>query len=50
MKKELTIEFGSTNLKIFERNVGIVFNEPNIAVYRTINDEETPVLFCKQAK
>jgi len=50
MKKELTIEFGSSNLRIYEKNVGLVFCEPNVAVYRTINSLETPVLFCKEAK
>lgn len=49
MKKELAIEFGSENLKIFEKGVGIIFDEPNAVLCKNIDGIKNPVSFCRKA-
>ena len=49
MKKELAIEFGSENLRIFEKGVGIIFDEPNAVLCKNIDGIKTPASFCRKA-
>ncbi len=49
MKKELAIEFGSENLRIFEKGIGVIFDEPNAVLYKNIDGFQNPFAFCRKA-
>lgn len=49
MKKELAIEFGSENLRIFEKGVGIIFDEPNVVLCKNIDGIKNPSSFGRKA-
>lgn len=49
MKIELAIEFGSENLRIFKKNMGIIFDEPNAILYKNIDGVLIPSSYCRKA-